>query len=81
MNNGKSFTTIDQDNDKFQGNCAQFRDFGLALIRLSFLSVILIDSSSTFNKLRFSLMDYNCPYPLYTNCTNHFLIFLWYILG
>ncbi|VBB30652.1 unnamed protein product [Acanthocheilonema viteae] len=28
MNNGKSFTTIDQDNDKFQGNCAQFRDFG-----------------------------------------------------
>ncbi|KAM3727883.1 Ficolin-2 [Dirofilaria immitis] len=28
MNNGKLFTTIDQDNDKFQGNCAQFRDFG-----------------------------------------------------
>ncbi|VDK79739.1 unnamed protein product [Litomosoides sigmodontis] len=28
MNNGKPFTTVDQDNDKFQGNCAQFRDFG-----------------------------------------------------
>uniref|UniRef100_A0A0N4UC06 Fibrinogen C-terminal domain-containing protein n=1 Tax=Dracunculus medinensis TaxID=318479 RepID=A0A0N4UC06_DRAME len=28
MNNGRAFTTIDRDNDKFVGNCAQFRDFG-----------------------------------------------------
>ncbi|VDM26857.1 unnamed protein product, partial [Toxocara canis] len=28
MNNGKQFTAIDKDNDRLQGNCAQFRDFG-----------------------------------------------------
>ncbi|MFH4982713.1 hypothetical protein AB6A40_009422 [Gnathostoma spinigerum] len=28
MNNRKPFTTIDRDNDRFAGNCAQFRDYG-----------------------------------------------------